>query len=109
MGKSKNRENTTVIDRIAAQMKHFSLTNKKIADFVIHNKHEIGFASVTSLSQQVNVSKASVVRFAQAVGFEGFNEFKQAIQKELMQQLSPYSKVLCNDLDMLSKEKQLKK
>jgi DNA-binding MurR/RpiR family transcriptional regulator len=109
MGISKKREEAMVIDRIAAQMKHFSLTNKKIADFVINNKHEIGFASVTALSQQVKVSKASVVRFAQAVGFEGFNQFKLAIQKELKQQLSPYSKVLCNDLDMLSKEKQLKK
>jgi len=105
----KCREENQVIDRIAAQMKHFSLTNKKIADFVINNMHEIGFASITAISQQIKVSKASVVRFSQAVGFEGFNQFKQAIQAELKQQLNPYSKVLSTDLDLLSKEKQLKK
>lgn len=109
MENSKNREGAMIVDRIAAQMKHFSPINKKIAAFVINHMHDVGFASVTTLSDQAEVSKASIVRFAQSLGFDGFNPFKQAVQKELKQQLSPYSNVLFNDLDMLSKEKQLKK
>jgi DNA-binding MurR/RpiR family transcriptional regulator len=99
----------TVIDRITSLMDTFSPTNEKIARFVIQNKHDIGFASVLTMSKQAEVSKASIVRFAQAVGFEGFNQLKKAIQEELKVQLSPYSKILLKDLDILSKEKQLKK
>lgn len=106
---TKTKEEIMIIDRIAAQMKTFSPINKRIAEFVINNKHEFGFASVMSLSEQTNASKASIVRFAQALGFEGFNQLKQAVQKELKQQLSPYTNVLFNDLDLMSKEKQLKK
>lgn len=90
-------------------MAAFSPINKKIASYVINNKHDIGFASVLTLSQKLDVSKASIVRFAQALEFTGFNQFKKAIQEELKKQLSPYSNILFNDLDMLSKEKQLKK
>ncbi|MDD9304180.1 MAG: MurR/RpiR family transcriptional regulator [Desulfobacter sp.] len=109
MKKTEPNEKISVIDKIASLMKGFSPANHKIACFVIKNKHDIGFASVTTLSDQAKVSKASIVRFAQALGFEGFNQFKQAIQRELKQQLSPYSNILFNDLDMMSKEKQLKK
>lgn len=98
-----------VIDKIASLMRTFSPVNKKIASYVISNKQDIGFASVLTLSEKVNVSKASIVRFAQALGFSGFNQFKKAIQEELKKQLSPYSNILFNDLDMLSREKQLKK
>ena len=98
-----------VIDKITSLMGTFSPANEKIARFVIKNRHDIGFASVLTLSQQTGVSKASIVRFAQALGFEGFNQLKKAIQEELKVQLSPYSNILLHDLDMLSKEKQLKK
>lgn len=98
-----------IIDKIASLMKTFSPANEKIASYVITNKHDIGFASVHTISKTVNVSKASVVRFAQALGFQGFNEFKKAVQEELKKQLSPYSNILLNDLDILTKEKQLKK
>ena len=98
-----------IIDKIASLVKTFSPTNKKIASYVINNKHDIGFASVQTLSKKVSVSKASIVRFAQALGFPGFNEFKKAVQEELKKQLSPYSNILFNDLEILSKEKQLKK
>ena len=102
-------ETSKMIDKIASQMNTFSPVNQKIASFVINNKQDIGFASVLTLSEKVNVSKASIVRFAQALGFDGFNQFKQAIQEELKKQLSPYSNILFNDLELLSKEKQLKK
>lgn len=98
-----------IIDKIASLMATFSPTNRKIASYVINNKHDIGFASVDTLSQKAAVSKASIVRFAQALGFKGFNPFRKSIQEELKKQLSPYANILFNDLDMLSKEKQLKK
>ncbi len=98
-----------IIDKIASLMKTFSPTNHKIGKYVIKNKQDIGFASVLTLSKKIQVSKASIVRFAQTLGFPGFNQFKKEIQEELKKQLSPYSNILFNDLDMLSKEKQLKK
>lgn len=104
-----NRGDDTVIGRITSQMGNFSTANKKIAEYVIGHKQDTGFASVTTLSALADVSKASVVRFAQALGFDGFNQFRQAVQEELKQQLSPYDNVLFNDLDLESKKEQLKK
>lgn len=100
---------SVIIDKIASMRESFSPTNRKIARFVTMNKYDIGFSSTRSLSDKLNVSKASIVRFAQTLGFKGFNDFQKAIQGELKKQLSPYDNILLHDLDVLTQEKQLQK
>ena len=47
-----------------------------LAEFLLQHLDEIPFFSVPVLSQRTKVSEATVVRFAQKIGFSGFSELK---------------------------------
>jgi len=98
-----------IIEKILELLPKMSPVNKSIAQFVVENKSEIGFMSIDQLSEDIGVSKASIVRFAKLLGFTGYNEFKKSIQKEIRIKLRPYEKIVLTELDILPKEKQYKK
>lgn len=60
---------------------------RKIADFFIENFDKIPFHSVHIVSRETGASVASVVRFAQRVGFSGFSEMRVKIAEELQNHL----------------------
>jgi DNA-binding MurR/RpiR family transcriptional regulator len=61
---------------------------RKVADFILGNFDNIPFVDVHGISKQVGVSVASVIRFAQSVGFSGFSELRDAVAESLKKHLS---------------------
>lgn len=59
-----------------------------VGEYIINNLDEIPFLNIQELSQATNVSVASIVRFAQAIGFSGFNELRAEIASSLKSQLN---------------------
>lgn len=59
----------------------------KIAEFLDHNRHMNAFETISSISQRVGVSKATVVRFIFHLGYKSFPEFKKEIRKEISYKL----------------------
>lgn len=67
----------------------------KIAEFLDHNRHMNAFETVSSISQKVGVSKATVVRFISHLGYTSFYEFKKEIRKEISYKLeSPLNRYM---------------
>lgn len=62
--------------RIAAVFPQLSGSRRKLARFVLDNGLFVAFASASELGEQVGVSAATVVRFCQTLGYEGFPEFQ---------------------------------
>ena len=62
--------------------------HKKVADYFIDNFDLIPFLNVQDISRSTNTSVASVVRFAQRVGFEGFSELRDAIADSFQIQIT---------------------
>ena len=58
-----------------------------VADFFIENFDKIPFLSVQEIAKQSGASVASVVRFAQKIGFSGFAEIRNAVAENLQKQL----------------------
>ncbi len=58
--------------------KYTSMTNseKTIADYIINNLEHVLTISVQALSAELNISVATIVRFAQHLGFDGYKEFR---------------------------------
>ena len=58
--------------------KYTSMTNseKTIADYIINNFEHVLSISVQALASELNISVATIVRFAQHMGFEGYKEFR---------------------------------
>jgi len=70
------------ISRIQALPK---LTSKEklIADFFARNYDELVFENLTSISEKAGVSKPTVLRFINKLGFEKFAQFNAALKSEL--------------------------
>ena len=63
---------------------------KKVAKYIIDNYQQSILLSSAELAQQSGVSNTAVIRFAKALGFHGFLEYRREIRKEYWSLLSWY-------------------
>lgn len=64
----------SVIPIIESNYDKFTITEKTIADFFIHNQKKMDF-SVNHIAELLYTSKATLTRFAQKCGYHGYKEF----------------------------------
>src|SRR3954469_19416831 len=60
----------------------FSRSQKDVAQYIVDHLDEAAFQTAESLARRANTSSSTVVRFSQALGFEGFPELQQAARDE---------------------------
>jgi len=70
-------DEVTFRETIISSFPGLTKKQKGVARFVLDNDHFLAFASAAELAQKVNVSTATVVRFCQALGYEGYPPCKQ--------------------------------
>jgi DNA-binding MurR/RpiR family transcriptional regulator len=70
-------------DRIAAALPHLSKKHKEIARFALDHEDFVAFASAQELGLETDTSAATVVRFCQALGYEGYQQLQEAIRARL--------------------------
>ncbi len=54
---------------------------KQVAKYVLDNQNSIVFETVAVISEKANVPPSTLIRFANAFGFSGFNEMKQVFRE----------------------------
>ncbi|MCU0521550.1 MAG: MurR/RpiR family transcriptional regulator [Anaerolineae bacterium] len=54
---------------------------RKLADFIMDSTLDVAFLTATELSKRVGVDPATVVRFAQELGYSGFRELSREIKR----------------------------
>jgi len=54
---------------------------KEVARFALDNERFVAFASITEVAQQAGVSTATVVRFCQALSYEGYRHLQAAMRQ----------------------------
>ncbi len=59
---------------------------QKLADFVLDHPDQVPFLPVEELAKRAGVSTATVVRFAQSLGYEGFGGIKALFQQSMKEQ-----------------------
>jgi DNA-binding MurR/RpiR family transcriptional regulator len=62
----------------------------QIAKFAVDHPDEIALGTVGSIAAQVEVQPSTLVRFAQALGFQGFSEFQAVYRRQLQQRWPDY-------------------
>ncbi len=70
-------------DRITAIFPTLSQAHQKLARLILDNALFVAFASAVELGKQVGVSNATVVRFCQALGYDGYPELQAAVRANL--------------------------
>ncbi|MDF2673868.1 MAG: hypothetical protein K0R09_2133 [Clostridiales bacterium] len=71
------------ITRINNLKNDFSSSESKIADFIIKNTDMVYNLTASELSSLTDTSPASIIRFSQKLGYEGFKELKISLAKEM--------------------------
>ena len=67
---------------IRARFDQFSRSQKDVAQYIVDHLDEAAFHTAEELARRANTSSSTVVRFSQALGFEGFPELQQAAREE---------------------------
>lgn len=73
-----------LIKQIAAYTK-FTTTEQTIAEYILANTSSMENISIQELAKRTFTSNASIIRFAQKMGFRGFKEFKIQLLKSIEQ------------------------
>src|SRR5438067_4505758 len=67
---------------IRSRFEDFSRSQKDVAQYIVDHLDEAAFQTAEELARRANTSSSTVVRFSQALGFEGFPELQQAARDE---------------------------
>ncbi len=67
---------------IVARFDEFSRSQKDVAQYIVDHLDEAAFHTAEELAKRASTSSSTVVRFSQALGFEGFPELQQAARDE---------------------------
>ena len=67
---------------ITSRFDEFSRSQKDVAQYVVDHLDEVAFHTAEELARRANTSSSTVVRFSQALGFEGFPELQEAAREE---------------------------
>ena len=67
---------------ISSRFDEFSRSQKDVAQYIVDHLDEVAFQTAEELARRANTSSSTVVRFSQALGFEGFPELQEAARDE---------------------------
>ncbi|OLQ87857.1 Fe-S cluster assembly protein HesB [Vibrio ponticus] len=78
-------------DQIRAKYTDLSKRLQQVAEYVLDNKSSVAFETVQVIAKQADVPPSTLIRFASAFGFNGFNEMKQVFRNHLLEETSNYT------------------
>jgi DNA-binding MurR/RpiR family transcriptional regulator len=76
---------------IAARHAGLSTRLKDIAVFVLAHPNTIALETVATVAEQAGVPPSALVRFAQALGFDGFSDMQRLFRLRLVEQMPSYA------------------
>lgn len=82
-----------LLHKIEESIPDMSKSQKRIATYIISHFDKAAYMTAAGLGKEVGVSESTVVRFASAVGMEGYPEFITALREALRQKLTASQRV----------------
>jgi DNA-binding MurR/RpiR family transcriptional regulator len=68
-------------------------SEQRIVDFLLASYEQAAFLSAAELARQLDVSEATVVRFARTVGYRGYPELRRALQNIFRAKVTPATRL----------------
>lgn len=66
----------------------------QVASFALENPDEIAFGTVSSIAAQADVQPSALVRFSQAMGYQGFSDMQEIFRSRLRDRILNYGERL---------------
>lgn len=86
-------EKYDAISRINEKFNKMSKGHKKIALYIIDHYEQAAFMTAAKLGKAVGISESTVVRFAYALGYEGYPEFQEALAEWVKNKLNTVQEI----------------
>ena len=86
-------EQTDLQDRIATALPHMSKKQKQIASFILDNRDFVVYASTSEVASRTETSAATVVRFCQSLGYDGYVHLQEAIRGRVPIRQTPIQRI----------------
>src|SRR3546814_16108524 len=74
---------SSLLARISASLDALRKSERAVADFVLAHPDQVLQLSIAELADHAGVSQPTVARFASALGFSGYREFKLRLAQSL--------------------------
>jgi DNA-binding MurR/RpiR family transcriptional regulator len=81
-GRPTRQNGKTLSGYITERFDEFSRSQKDVARYIVDHLDEAAFQTAEELARRASTSSSTVVRFSQALGFEGYPELQQAAIEE---------------------------
>jgi DNA-binding MurR/RpiR family transcriptional regulator len=62
---------------------------RRVVSYLLSNMREAAFKSIGDVAEELDVSKAQLVRVSRMLGFNGYAELKGALQEAILEQVNP--------------------
>ena len=71
------------LNRLSDKFDTFTHSQKRTANYLTDHMTDFAFSTLESLSEKIDVSTTTIIRFARVLGYCGFSEMQKDIQAEL--------------------------
>jgi DNA-binding MurR/RpiR family transcriptional regulator len=88
-----------VAERIRAHGATLTAAERRVAAAILDAPQAVGFGTVADLARAASVGAASVVRLATKIGFDGYSDLQESIQRDLTRQLRPAAERIHEGVD----------
>ena len=82
-----------VLRAIERASSRFTRSQHVVAQYLLSRPNECAMYTIQDLSARCGVSEASIVRFAQLLGFHGYQELRHGLQARLMHSISASKRI----------------
>ena len=86
-------EKKDLINQVKKKFSKLSKGQKLIAEYIINNYDKAAFMTASKIGQKVGVSESTVVRFANALEFEGYPQLQRGLQEIIKTKLTTVQRV----------------
>ncbi|MEE8387525.1 MAG: MurR/RpiR family transcriptional regulator [Acidiferrobacterales bacterium] len=63
---------------------------QSVAEFVLHNPEVVALNTIAVISERVEVTPSTLVRFAKSIGYQGFSDMQSVFQESMRHMPQPY-------------------
>jgi DNA-binding MurR/RpiR family transcriptional regulator len=89
-----------LISRLNQSGKKLSKSHRRIAECIVNRYDKVAFMTASRLGEYVGVSESTVVRFASALGYEGYPQLQKALQEIIRHRLTASQRFeMTSDMD----------
>lgn len=82
---------TDLKDTILARYDKLSKRLKQVARYLLDNSNNVAIDTASSIAEKLNIPPSTLIRFANELGFNGFNEIKQIFRQYYMENTADYT------------------